>query len=82
MAKTTQKIESTESNQEKVETKTYDMVELNTRFEGVKSKMIRFLASEGIKTAEITKMMKQVYPDFIYQHARNVLNQKVKTPAS
>jgi hypothetical protein len=77
MSKTPKTVATVETAQ--VETKTYDMNQINEQFGGVKSKMIRYLASEGIKTAEITKMMKTVYPDFIYQHARNVLNQKVKT---
>lgn len=55
-----------------------DMTALMEQFGGVKSKAIRFLASEGLKTAEITKLMQSVFPKFIYQHARNVLNQKVK----
>lgn len=71
------KIEQTNET-EQTEVKGHDIVALITQFDGVKAKVIRFLASEGIKTAEITKMMKTVYPEFRYQHARNVLNQKVK----
>lgn len=79
MAKT-QKTE-VQVTEQVVETKTFDMKEINERFGGVKSKMIRYLASENVRTAQITKLMQQVYPDFIYQHARNVLNQKVKDNA-
>lgn len=55
-----------------------DMNALATKHQSVKSKMIRELAAEGLKTSEITKLMQTLYPKFIYQHARNVLNQKTK----
>lgn len=55
-----------------------DMSALALKHGNVKSKMIRELHGEGIKTAEITKLMKEVFPKFIYQHARNVLNQPLK----
>jgi hypothetical protein len=69
---------TTETQATETRTEGRDMNAIMTQFGGVKSKAIRFLASEGLKTSEIVKEMKKVYPDFIYQHARNVLNQKVK----
>lgn len=58
-----------------------DMKALETKHDKVKSKMIRELAAGGMKTADITKAMKTLYPEFLYQHARNVLNQKTKKTA-
>lgn len=58
--------------------KTYDVAQLLIDNGNVKSKVIRYLKSEGKTTAEITKLMKTVFPNFLYQHARNVLNQVVK----
>lgn len=55
-----------------------DMQALNQKHAGVKSKMIRELAAGGMSTAAITKAMQTIFPKFIYQHARNVLNTKVK----
>lgn len=57
--------------------KVYDVAALMLLHK-TKSGVIRYLASEGLKTGEITKVMKTEYPNFIYQHARNVLNQIVK----
>lgn len=74
--KKNQVVESTEVTV--VETPKYDMSALVEQFGGVKSKVIRFLASQGEPTKNITKLMQSVYPGFIYQHARNVLNTKVK----
>lgn len=61
-----------------VETNEVKMAALATKHQNVKSKMIRELHADGVSTKEITKLMQLVYPKFIYQHARNVLNQKQK----
>lgn len=70
-------VESTEV-QDAPETKTYDVAHLMSINDNQKSKVIRYLKSEGLSTSEITKTMKTVFPNFLYQHARNVLNQKTK----
>jgi len=57
--------------------KTYDVKALMETLK-TKSAVIRHLHGEGLKTAEITTTMKTVFPNFIYQHARNVLNQPLK----
>lgn len=86
MAKAAQKVANTEIvtdatntevTKEQVAT-TVDMAALNTKHAGVKSKMIRELHAGGMSTAAITKHMQTVFPKFIYQHARNVLNTQVK----
>lgn len=45
-----------------------------------KSYKIRKLSVLGLKTAEIHKEMKEVYPKMIYQHVRNVLVTQLKKP--
>lgn len=70
-------VESTEV-QVASETKTYDVAHLMSINDNQKSKVIRYLKSEGLSTSQITKTMQTVFPKFLYQHARNVLNQKTK----
>lgn len=59
------------------EKKVYNVAELMVVHK-TKSGVIRYLAGEKLSTADITKTMKTVFPNFIYQHARNVLNQPLK----
>jgi hypothetical protein len=72
-----QPVETTVETQETKQLMTAD--ELNKLLEKhgqKKSPVIRELAKLGFKTSEITKIMQTVFPKFLYQHARNVLNQK------
>lgn len=64
--------------EEVVKTPTQEMEELDTKHGKVKSKIIRELHANGMATKDIVKRMQLIYPRFIYQHARNVLNQPLK----
>ena len=79
------------SNQNaKVEAVTTEVVDNTSKFNIVelmathktKSAVIRHLAAQGLKTSEIVTVFKVAYPNFLYQHARNVLNQKLKGSAT
>jgi hypothetical protein len=77
---TTEQLVTTESAVAEAAPQTSEqkMIALDEKHGKVKSKMIRELHADGIATKEIVKLMKLVYPNFIYQHARNVLNQQIK----
>jgi hypothetical protein len=47
-----------------------------------KSGIIRYLHSQGHPTKNITKFMRETYPDFLYQHARNVITNPLKRPST
>lgn len=54
------------------ETVVYDMVVLMAAHK-TKSGVIRHLGGLGLTRSEILKVMKTMYPNFLYQHVRNVL---------
>jgi len=43
-----------------------------------KSAVIRYLSSKGQTRSQILKIMKQKFPNFLYQHVRNVLITPIK----
>lgn len=43
-----------------------------------KSGIIRYLGSLGLSRSDILKVMKTKYPNFLYQHVRNVLITPIK----
>jgi len=77
MSKTNAKIETAPETVAPVATKTYDIKQMMADHK-TKSAVIRLLAADGLKTSDIVKTMKTEFPNFIYQHARNVLNQPLK----
>lgn len=57
--------------------KTYNVQELMTRFV-TKSSTVRFLHSEGLTRSQILKIMKEMFPNMLYQHVRNILITPIK----
>lgn len=55
----------------------YNVEELMTKFV-TKSSTVRYLNSEGLTRSQILKVMKEKFPNMLYQHVRNILITPIK----
>jgi len=56
---------------------TYNVQELMTKYT-TKSATVRYLSSKGLTRSQILKIMKEMFPNMLYQHVRNILVTPVK----